>query len=645
MAQQPQFDVNAARQSGASDDQILGYLAQRSPNFDVQGALKQASQADVINYLAVHASPPGQPARPDFALNPPGVPRPQVQMDTMLTPAEFGRRLNEGPNPGVSEGAGLREGLGDWVASGPGQTVSGYRELAKGNFVRGQRQLISGAGNTMIPALPFLAAAAPVATAATMATGAAGQYAGQKGAEALGATPEQAGLAGDVTGLASGYGAGKVANAVPFLRSLVKAPLGDMVNKPRGTVPAESASPMELKAYADANNIPLTAAQATEHNLPRNLQSAGERATVGGTAVKQQIQASQAAVAQHAHDLMDSFSPNTPDLATAGSGIKQGVQSALDQEMLNSRQSYGAIDQQAGGTQVDLRPLKQTAQKVLADTNFVRQAGALDQRRAASILQDIGNLPDAGTFSQAQQLRSALLDASRSPELAISNQAQAWLKQMTSATDNAMMAAAKSKPGLETAFRGANEHWETLQNDFNNPRSPLAQILQEPDPSKVPQKLTQRGQIGGSPYNAQLLDRYGIDKGPVKWAIAGDLFQKNFGLYGGGKNLGGYSDDFLRSVFNPQELSALYKTGAIARSVGLNTNPSGTAGVMGAYEDIRHPILTAGPKTLAAKATTSPAFNQRLMTPGQAPGKPVSGLPFLAPFLQAARPWEPPDKK
>jgi hypothetical protein len=165
-----------------------------------------------------------------------------------------------------------------------------------------------------------------------------------------------------------------------------------------------------------------------------------------------------------------------------------------------------------------------------------------------------------------------------------------------------------------------------MQDDFNNPRSPLAQILQEPDPSKIPQKLTQKGQIGGSPYNAQLLDRYGIDKGPVKWAIAGDLLQKNFGL-SGGKTLGGYSDPFLQSVFTPGELSGLYKTGAIARSVGLNTNPSGTSAVMGAMQDIQKPIRSLAPKAAAAKLTTSPAFNQRMMTPGKPPFK--SPLPVL----------------
>src|SRR5207245_7018690 len=136
-------------------------------------------------------------------------------------------------------------------------------------------------------------------------------------------------------------------------------------------------------------------------------------------------------------------------------------------------------------------------------------------------------------------------DASRSPELAISNTAQGWLKQAIGATDTAMMDAAKSVPGLEQSFRAANNHWTQLQEDFNNPRSPLSQILAEPDPSKVPQKLTQRGQTSGSPYNAELLDRYGIDKTPIKRAIVQDMLSKDFRPWH--KSLGGYSDEFLRS--------------------------------------------------------------------------------------------------
>ena len=124
-------------------------------------------------------------------------------------------------------------------------------------------------------------------------------------------------------------------------------------------------------------------------------------------------------------------------------------------------------------------------------------------------------------------MRSALLDASRTPELAISTQAQGWIKQLTGTVDSEMMNAARSKPGLEPKYHAANNRWTQLQEDFNNPRSPLFQAMQQPDPSKIPQLITQRGQTGGSPYNAQLLDRYGIPKGPVKWAVLNDLANKD----------------------------------------------------------------------------------------------------------------------
>jgi hypothetical protein len=85
-----------------------------------------------------------------------------------------------------------------------------------------------------------------------------------------------------------------------------------------------------------------------------------------------------------------------------------------------------------------------------------------------------------------------------------------------------------------------------------------------------------------------------------------------------GKNLGGYSDNFLKSIFTPEELEHVYKTGALARSAGLNTNPSGTATVSSAIEQTMHPGKLAT-QTGAAKLTTSPSFNARMMKSGRAP--------------------------
>jgi hypothetical protein len=430
-------------------------------------------------------------------------------------------------------------------------------------------------------------------------------------------------------------GAAAVGATTAGIRAKLNAPLGETPSTPRGTIAPEQYTPQELKAYADANGIPLNAAQATEHVGARNLQSAGERATIGGQAVKAQSKAAQAAIQNHAEDLMDTFSPKTPDTASAGAAIQKNVEAALEKQQAVATKNYADVDQAAQGVKVDLGPVRDIAQRILGDTKFLRDIGGLDPKKATGILQNIVDAPENATFGEAQQLRSALLDASRSPDLAVSNTAQSWIKQLTGGVDSQMMAAAKAQngllniargtPGLEEAFRKANEHWTRLQEDFNDTRSPLSQILKEPDPSKVPQKLTQKGQTGGSPYNAGLLDTYGIDKGPVKRVILDDMLGKDFRLWG--KRLAGYDDAFLKGVFTPDELSELYKTGAIARSVGLNTNPSGTAAVSGAMQDITHPVQ-AGMKTLGAKLTSSKTFNQRLMrSGGTAPRK---GVPLSA---------------
>jgi hypothetical protein len=408
--------------------------------------------------------------------------------------------------------------------------------------------------------------------------------------------------------------AGGVAGGRAML-SKAAAPLGNTMTKPAGTIAPEAYSPQELKAYADANGIDLNAAQATGHNFPRNLQTAGERASVGGTTVKAQIADSQAALADHVEALGAKMSPNTPDVATAGKAIQSNVQDALDTQIAKSDAQYAAVDKAAQGTTVDLAPVKQAAAKILGDSEILQKAG-LDPKTATRVLKNIGELDNDASFTDAQKLRSALLDLSRSPELAISNTAQAQLKQVIGATDSAMIEASKATPGLEKAFRAANENYKTIQDDFNSPRSPMNQILSEPDVNKVPQKLTQKGQIGGSPYNAELLDKYGIDKGPVKSVILNDLYGRNFGLQG--KTLGGYSDDFLKSVFDkPGELDEVYKTGAIARRLGLNVNPSGTAGATSAIEQVasKGGLLKGAKQTGAAYLTNARWFNRWMMNP------------------------------
>ncbi len=110
--------------------------------------------------------------------------------------------------PGSSEGANMTEGLADWTKEGPGRMGAGVMDVGRGNFAKGGHEILSGAGTTMTPMAPFMAVGAPALTARMMVGGYLGGKAAGAGAEALGATPDQADLASDAGNIIGGGVAG-----------------------------------------------------------------------------------------------------------------------------------------------------------------------------------------------------------------------------------------------------------------------------------------------------------------------------------------------------------------------------------------------------------------------------------------------------
>ncbi len=98
-----------------------------------------------------------------------------------------------------------------WATNGPHAVVQGIKDFMGGDYAKGAHEAISGAGITALPMVAgpavMAAAGAPVTAAATLAGGYAGGKLAPMAAEALGATPDQAALAGDV-GMVAGAGAG-----------------------------------------------------------------------------------------------------------------------------------------------------------------------------------------------------------------------------------------------------------------------------------------------------------------------------------------------------------------------------------------------------------------------------------------------------
>jgi hypothetical protein len=133
--------------------------------------------------------------------------------------AEPGARpvTKDTPLPGSTEGPGMLEGLSDYDKASGGEIGGGVHDIADGNVAKGLHRVLGGFMSAAAPAIaltgPASVAAAPVTTGLSVAGGIAGQKAAHAGAEALGATPDQADLAGDVAGLASGVGIAKGTSA------------------------------------------------------------------------------------------------------------------------------------------------------------------------------------------------------------------------------------------------------------------------------------------------------------------------------------------------------------------------------------------------------------------------------------------------
>ena len=212
----------------------------------------QSQGGDVFSQIHAEA----QGARPDFAANPPGMPAPTnaILRQELQNPSSpnFAGGL-----PGVTEGAPLAQGLSDWDRSSFGQAGQGIGNIARGNVARGARQVIAGAGNMTLPAAalagPATVLSNPGTALATLGGGAVGQVGATKAAQALGATPEQAQLAGDIGGIASGIAGGAGAH---FAGKAI-----------RGRLPAglrESAESLFDTVSQNAGKIPVQLTNAQE---------------------------------------------------------------------------------------------------------------------------------------------------------------------------------------------------------------------------------------------------------------------------------------------------------------------------------------------------------------------------------------------
>lgn len=113
-------------------------------------------------------------------------------------------RTGTAPNTRTNVGAVVNA----WGDAGPHRVVEGIKNIGQGNYAKGANDIIVGGGITAAPMLAPAAipavVAAPGAAALTIGTGIATQQAVPPIARAMGATPDQAELAGTITSTAAG---------------------------------------------------------------------------------------------------------------------------------------------------------------------------------------------------------------------------------------------------------------------------------------------------------------------------------------------------------------------------------------------------------------------------------------------------------
>ncbi|HEV1994592.1 MAG TPA: hypothetical protein VGR03_09695, partial [Candidatus Acidoferrum sp.] len=401
---------------------------------------------------------------------------------------------------------------------------------------------------------------------------------------------------------ALGYGA-LLGKAWPRVIDLAKDAAGAYsVPKPNALALGERFTPEQIRATAKEQAIPMTRAEISGSPIATAVQKQVERGLLSSHLADQHATAVKGSLGEWSNRLSDNLAPAATS-EEAGGRIQTSLEGALAREKATAEANFKAVDGAAQGVTGSLAPAKQAVQQALDESSFIRNAvPALDAKRSTTVLQGmlatkeapspiagqppirVPMLPDNASFSQMQQLRSALLDEARHPDNVLNEQGQGRIRLAIGAVDQAMAEAAKNlNPQALDLWRGANQHWADVHENFNNPRSPIYQILKSPDPNSAFQQLVPKS--GGSPQVARQAMRYlGDDAGTLKREFVQRLIdpkgngQPNFG--GVEQRLNAYKEGYLNELFQPEELDELRKFARLSRSAGSLArmeNPSNTA--------------------------------------------------------------------
>lgn len=218
--------------------------------------------------------------------------------DPAATQADIGRAINPTAQAAfqkqrsaalsqISSNDNIANMAGESVYPGGGQVAQGALNLGRGDIAKGGHQVISGAmeaGSTLLP-FGFRGLPAALRVGAGLTAGAGGSAAGNYVAKSAGASPDQAALVGDLTGLTSGgLAAGAMpGKAAPMSKDAAVSQISDAINP----------SPKEI-------DVPKFRADLNQH-LDTILQTAKSKGIAVTKGVSGLAEATEA-TAKDAHD-------------------------------------------------------------------------------------------------------------------------------------------------------------------------------------------------------------------------------------------------------------------------------------------------------------------------------------------------------
>ncbi len=515
------------------------------------------------------------------------------------------------------------------LAHPQGQDIA--EDVKAGNYAKAIHKTVTSLGANAAPLALVGAATAPVAALVGTAIGMGSQYLGKKAATALGATPDQADVAGDVTGIAGGITGGAVAGEVPgLLRSGVQSAKESVIGQAATqTLPNEIAdqslstttrgastgrvatniTPREVLQHAASEGIDLTPAQALQTSAAKTEQTFGEEALATGGKIGTAIAKNKAKLAASVDDFQDRLDPQRIGLSSEATGehLQNSAEVAKSVLKDNVNDAYSQVKEQQADLAGDVQaPLQQ----LIHDESFARQPHAAVEQpifqtgAAKAAISDInGMLQDPAlqgrqSIQSMRNLRTTLLEKGNDyGSNAVADSGQRIYKLAAGKVDDAIMQAAKGTP-FEQTFREAGSQNAKLQSLYNSRGSPLYRILNTDDPAKVADGILNRSSV----QEIEALKGEGIDTAPLARQAVEDI--KNNGFKVTSDGLGGYPDTFLRSLLGPDQTKELYLKSEIARRLAENYNPSGSGKVVLGASQLMHPVAAVAAQ--AARARSMP---------------------------------------